>query len=79
MGEDVPNPEAGILCPGYTAQNERDPEYQSESQHLSSGETAPERQRGRSIHQILVKGEFSAIKHSFCKRFSASHEKLMSS
>ena len=38
MGEDVPNPEAGILCPGYTAQNERDPEYQSESQHLSSGD-----------------------------------------
>ena len=33
---------------------------------------------GRAIHKILVKGEFSAIKHLFYKRFSASHEGLMS-
>ena len=38
-------------------------------------------QRGsgeRSIYKILVKGEFSAIKHLLYKRFSASHEELMS-
>ena len=35
--------------------------------------------RGRSIYMILVKGEFSAIKHLFYKTFSASHEELMSS
>ena len=35
--------------------------------------------RGRSIYEILVKGEFDTIKHSFYKRFSASHEDLMSS
>ena len=34
--------------------------------------------RGRSIYMISVKGEFSAIKHVFYKRFSASHEKLSS-
>ena len=34
---------------------------------------------GRSIYMILVKGEFSAIKHLFYKSFSASHEELMSS
>ena len=34
--------------------------------------------RGRSIYKILVKGEFRAIKHSFYKRFSASHEEMMS-
>ena len=34
--------------------------------------------RGMSIYMILVKGEFSAIKHLFYKRFSASHEGLMS-
>ena len=33
---------------------------------------------GQSIDKILVKGEFSAIQHSFYKRFSASHEELMS-
>ena len=27
---------------------------------------------GRSIHEVLVKVEFSTIKHSFDKRFSAS-------
>ena len=34
---------------------------------------------GRSTYKILVKGEFDTIKHSFYKRFSASHEDLMSS
>ena len=29
-------------------------------------------------NKILVKGEFNAIKHSFYKRFSASHKELMS-
>ena len=33
---------------------------------------------GRSIYKILVKGEFSAIKCLLYKRFSASHEELMS-
>ena len=33
---------------------------------------------GRSIHKTLVKREFSTIKHSFYKRFLASHEDLMS-
>ena len=34
---------------------------------------------GRSIYKVLVKGEFNTIKHSFYKRFSASHKDLMSS
>ena len=34
--------------------------------------------RGRSVYKILVKGKFSAIKHSFYKRFHASHKELMS-
>ena len=34
---------------------------------------------GRSIYKILVKGEFSAIKHSFYKRFSASQEEELTS
>ena len=34
---------------------------------------------GGSVYKILVKGEFSAIKHSLYKRFSPSHEDLMSS
>ena len=33
---------------------------------------------GRPVYKILVKGEFSAIKHLFYKRFSAKHEKQMS-
>ena len=33
---------------------------------------------GRSIYDILVKGEFNAIKHFFYKRVSASHEEPMS-
>ena len=39
-------------------------------------------QRGsgvRSIYKIVVKWKFSAIKGLLCKRFSASHEELMSS
>ena len=32
----------------------------------------------RSIYKVLVKAEFSAMKHSFYKRFSVSHEDLMS-
>ena len=39
---------------------------------------SPSGSGGRSIYEILVKGEFSAIKHSSYKRFSASHEELMS-
>ena len=38
-------------------------------------------QRGsgrRSVYKALVKGEFSVIKDSFYKRFSASYEELMS-
>ena len=34
--------------------------------------------RGRSIYKVLVKGEFSTMKHSFYKRFFVSHEDLMS-
>ena len=34
--------------------------------------------RSRSIYKVLVKGEFSTVKHSFYKRFFASHEELMS-
>ena len=33
--------------------------------------------QGRSIYNILVKGEFSAIKHLLYKRFSASHKELI--
>ena len=33
---------------------------------------------GKSIYKVLVKGEFNTIKHSFYKRFFASHEDLMS-
>ena len=33
---------------------------------------------GRSIYNVLVKGEFSTIKHSFYKRFFVSHKDLMS-
>ena len=33
---------------------------------------------GRSVYKILVKVAFSAIKHLLYKRFSASHEELMS-
>ena len=33
---------------------------------------------GRPICNVLVKGEFSAIKYSFYKRFFVSHEDLMS-
>ena len=53
----------------------------------AAGETAPQTAlrdcskevvRGRSIYMILVKGEFSAIKCLFYKRFSISHEELMS-
>ena len=53
----------------------------------AAGETAPQTAlrncskevvRGRSIYIILVKGEFSAIKCLFYKRFSISHEELMS-
>ena len=34
---------------------------------------------GRSIYKVSVKGQFNTIKHSFYKRFSASHKDLMSS
>ena len=33
---------------------------------------------GRSIYNILVKGEFNEIKHLFYKRVSANDEELMS-
>jgi len=33
---------------------------------------------GRSMYKILMKGEFNTMKHSFYKRFFASHENLMS-
>ena len=33
---------------------------------------------GQYIYKILVNGEFSVIGHSLYKRFSASHEELMS-
>ena len=33
---------------------------------------------GRSVYKILVKGELNAIKYLFYKRFSPSHEELMS-
>jgi len=33
---------------------------------------------GRSVYKVLVKGEFSTLKHSFYKRFFVSHEGLMS-
>ena len=34
---------------------------------------------GTSVYKILVKGEFSAVKHLLYKSFSASREELMSS
>ena len=34
---------------------------------------------GRPTHKVLVKGDFSAIKHLIYKRFSARHEEMMSS
>ena len=34
--------------------------------------------RSRSIYKVLVKGEFSTMKHSFYKRVFVSHEDLMS-
>ena len=46
----------------------------------TSGSSERLLQRGsgeRSIYKILVKGEFSAIKHLLYKRFSASQEELM--
>ena len=33
---------------------------------------------GRSIYQVLVKGEYNTVKHTFYKRFFVSHEDLMS-
>ena len=33
---------------------------------------------GRSVYKTSMKGEFSAIKHLFYKRFSARHEEWMS-
>ena len=33
---------------------------------------------GKSIYKVLVKGEFSTMKHVFYKRFFVSHESLMS-
>ena len=33
---------------------------------------------GKTIYNILVKGEFNTMKHSFYKRFFVSHEDLMS-
>ena len=41
--------------------------------------TAERGTEGRSTHKVLVKGEFSAIKHLIYKRFSARHEEMMSS
>ena len=32
----------------------------------------------KSIYKVLVTGEFNTMKHSFYKRFSVSHEDLMS-
>ena len=51
---------------------------QNEDYHLGdstsdSSERLLQRDRGRrSIYKILVNGEFSAIRHSFYKRFSAA-------
>ena len=33
---------------------------------------------GKAIHEVLVKGEFNAMKHSIYKRFFVSREDLMS-
>ena len=33
---------------------------------------------GKSIYKVLVKGEFSTMKHSIYKRFFVGHEGLMS-
>ena len=33
---------------------------------------------GKSIYKVLVKGEFSTMKHSIHKRFFVGHEGLMS-
>ena len=44
-----------------------------------SSKRLPQEEVGEVQHiRFWWKGEFSAIKHLFCKRFSASHEKLMS-
>ena len=60
----------------YLGQNEDDSLGDSTS---DSSERLLQRGSGeKSIYKILVKGEFSVIKHSFYKRYSASHKELMS-
>ena len=60
--------------------------YLGQNEDSSLGESTSERwerllQRGsggRSVCKILVKEEFNASKHLLYKRFSVSHEELMS-
>ena len=44
----------------------------------AAGEDLYKITRFYTIYKILVKGEFNALKHLLYKRFSASHEELMS-
>ena len=49
-----------------------------ESTSDSSERLLPRGSGGRSIHKIVVKGEFNALMSLLHKRFSANHEELMS-
>ena len=60
----------------YWGQNEDCSQRGSNSDN--SGILLQRSSRRRSIYKVLVKAEFSAMKHSFYKRFSVSHEDLMS-
>ena len=51
---------------------------QEAASQIALRDCSKEVSRGRSIYKVLVKGEFNTIKHSFYKRFFASHEDLMS-
>ena len=60
----------------YWGQNEDCSQRGSNSDN--SGILLQRSSRRRSIYKVLVKAEFSTIKHSFYKRLFASHEDLMS-
>ena len=51
---------------------------QKAAAQISLRDCSKEAVGGRLIYKVLVKWEFNTIKRSFYKRFSASHEALMS-
>ena len=50
---------------------------QEAASQIALRDCSKEAVRGMSIYTVLVKAEFNTIKHSFHKRFSASHEDLI--